>query len=62
MDIDFYACPAEEVSYPDSTFDVITVCQCIWYLKAEAIAGKSEEIILKHNPNRSSYGDTVHPH
>ena len=89
MDIEFYTCPAEEVSYPDNTFDVITVCQCIWYLNAEAIAGrfagmlkpggkllilymgwlpyedaiagKSEEIILKHNPNWSSYGDTVHP-
>lgn len=35
MDIDFYACPAEEVDYPDGTFDVITVCQCIWYLNAK---------------------------
>ena len=89
MDIDFYACPAEEVDYPDNTFDVITVCQCIWYLDAEIIAekfskmltsegkllilymgwlpyedkiaGKSEEIILKHNPDWSSYGDTVRP-
>ena len=89
MDIEFYACPAEEVDYPDNTFDVITICQCIWYLNAEEIsgkyakmlkpdgkililymgwlpyedpiAGKSEEIILKHNPNWTSYGDTVHP-
>ena len=89
MDIEFYACPAEEVDYPDDTFDVITVCQCIWYLDAKVIAerfarmlapggkllilymgwlpyedpvaGKSEEIILKYNPNWSSYGDTVHP-
>ena len=89
MDIEFYTCPAEEVNYKDNTFDVITVCQCIWYLDAKAIAGrfarmlkpggkllilymgwlpyedtiagKSEEIILKHNPNWSSYGDTVHP-
>ncbi|MBP5325100.1 MAG: methyltransferase domain-containing protein [Pseudobutyrivibrio sp.] len=35
MDIDFYTCPAEEVDYPDGTFDVITVCQCIWYLNAK---------------------------
>ena len=35
MDIDFHACPAEEVDYPDGTFDVITVCQCIWYLNAK---------------------------
>lgn len=89
MDIEFYVCPAEEVDYPDGTFDVITVCQCIWYLDAKVItgrfarmlkpggkllilymgwlpyedpiAGKSEEIILKHNPSWSSYGDTVHP-
>ena len=89
MDIEFYACPAEEVDYPDNTFDVITICHCIWYLNAEVIsgkyakmlkpdgkililymgwlpyedpiAGKSEEIILKHNPNWTSYGDTVHP-
>ena len=89
MDISFYVCPAEEVDYPEDTFDVITVCQCIWYLDAKVIAGKfahmlkpggkllilymgwlpyedpiagkSEEIILKHNPNWSSYGDTVHP-
>lgn len=89
MDIEFYACPAEEVNYGDNTFDVVTVCQCIWYLDAkviarnfkrmlkpggkllilymgwlpyeDAIAGKSEEIILKHNPDWSSYGDTVHP-
>ena len=89
MDIEFYACPAEDVEYPDNTFDVITICQCIWYLNAEVIsekyakmlkpdgkililymgwlpyedpiAGKSEEIILKHNPNWTSYGDTVHP-
>ena len=43
MDIVFYTCPAEEVTYEDE------------------IAGKSEEIILKHNPNWSSYGDTVRP-
>ena len=89
MDIEFYTCPAEEVNYQDDTFDVITVCQCIWYLDArvisgsfarmlkpggkllilymgwlpyeDTIAGKSEEIILKHNPDWSSYGDTVHP-
>ena len=89
MDIDFFACPAEDVEFSDGTFDVITACQCIWYLNAEviapkfarmlkpggeflilymgwlpyedAIAGKSEEIILKHNPNWSSYGDTVKP-
>lgn len=89
MDINFFTSRAEEVSFPDNTFDVITSCQCIWYFDhditapnfakmlkhggkflilymgwlpyEDKIAGKSEEIILKHNPNWTSYGDTVHP-
>jgi ubiquinone/menaquinone biosynthesis C-methylase UbiE len=31
MDIDFFASRAEDVSFPDNTFDVLTACQCIWY-------------------------------
>lgn len=31
MDIDYQAVPAEEVCFPDETFDVITACQCFWY-------------------------------
>ena len=89
MEIDFFTAKAEEVSFPDNTFDVITACQCIWYfdhdVTAESfakmlkpggsflilymgwlpyedpVAGKSEEIILKHNPDWNAYGDTVHP-
>lgn len=30
---DFFVYKAEEASFPDETFDVITACQCIWYLK-----------------------------
>lgn len=86
MNIDFYTCPAEEIDYPENTFDVITACQCIWYpnhkitapkfarimkpggkflilymgwLPYESeIAGKSEEIILKYNPDWTGCGDT----
>ena len=89
MDIDFFTSRAEEASFSDNTFDVITACQCIWYLGhditsetfakmlkpggnflilymgwlpyEDPIAGKSEEIILKHNPDWTAYGDTVHP-
>lgn len=89
MDIDFFASGAEEVSFPDNTFDVITACQCIWYFDHEKtsrsfagmlkpggkflilymgwlpyedpVAGKSEEIILKYNPDWTGGGDTVHP-
>lgn len=31
MDIDYYALPAEDIDFPDNTFDVITACQCFWY-------------------------------
>ncbi len=86
MDIDFRLCSAEDVEYPDKTFDVITACQCIWYLNhklvapklarllkpdgkflvlymgwlpfEDRIAGKSEEIILKYNPDWTGCGDT----
>ncbi|MBE6880124.1 MAG: class I SAM-dependent methyltransferase [Ruminococcaceae bacterium] len=89
MNIEFYACPAEEIDYPDNTFDTVTACQCIWYpdhrilapklariIKKggkflilymawlpyeDEIAGKSEEIILKHNPDWSSGGETRKP-
>ncbi len=89
MNIEFYACPAEEIDYPDNTFDTVTACQCIWYpdhkilapklariIKKggkflilymawlpyeDEIAGKSEEIILKHNPDWSSSGETRKP-
>ena len=89
MEIDFFTTGAEEISFPDQTFDVITACQCIWYFQhditapnfarmlktngrflilymgwlpyEDAVAGKSEEIILKHNPNWGGCGDTVHP-
>lgn len=89
MDIEFFTSKAEDVSFPDNTFDVITACQCIWYFNhditsktfakmlkpggkflilymgwlpyEDKIAGKSEDIILKHNPSWSSYGDKVHP-
>ncbi len=89
MDIEFFAARAEEVSFPENTFDVITACQCIWYfnhditapqfakmLKSggkflilymgwlpgeDAVAAKSEDIILKYNPTWTGGGDTVHP-
>ena len=32
-----------------------------WLPYEDPVAGKSEEIILKHNPDWTAYGDTVHP-
>lgn len=31
MQIDFFTCRAEDIDFPENTFDVITACQCIWY-------------------------------
>lgn len=89
MNIDFYACDAKDVEFEDSSLDVITACQCIWYLDhsttapkfarslkdsgsllilymgwlpfEDEIAGKSENLILKYNPQWTGCGDTVHP-
>jgi len=38
MDIDFFAAPAEEISFPSGTFDVITACQCFWYFDHKTVA------------------------
>ena len=38
MDIQFFASKAEDVSFPEETFDVITACQCIWYLNHDVTA------------------------
>lgn len=38
MDIPYIASPAEKLSFPDNTFDVITACQCFWYLDPEVIS------------------------
>lgn len=37
MDIDYYAMSAENISFADNSFDVITACQCFWYFDHEKI-------------------------
>lgn len=37
MDIDYLALSAEEINFPDKSFDVITACQCFWYFDHEKI-------------------------
>ena len=39
-DIDYLACAAEDVDFPDGTFDVITACQCFWYFDHERLVPK----------------------
>ena len=38
MDINFFTSKAEDISFPDNTFDVITACQCIWYINPDIAA------------------------
>lgn len=45
MDIDFFTCPAEEIDFPDNSFDVVTACQCIWYPDHKKLAPKLKNII-----------------
>lgn len=89
MKIDYYALPAENIAFPDHSFDVITACQCFWYFHHEQlmpkilhmlkpngrllvlymawlpfedpIAGASENLILKYNPDWSGAKETLHP-
>ena len=38
MDIDYRVCSAEQLDFPDGSFDVITACQCYWYFDHEKTA------------------------
>lgn len=40
MDIGYCAFSAEELDFPDHSFDVITACQCFWYFDHERIMPK----------------------
>lgn len=87
--IEYLAVPAEEVDFPDGSFDVVTACQCFWYFEHEklmpklyrllkpggsvlvlymawlpfedSIAGASERLVLKYNPQWSGAAETMHP-
>lgn len=45
MDIKFYHCPAEQIDFPDKTFDAVTACQCIWYPDHKILAPKLAKIL-----------------
>lgn len=40
MNIDYYVQSAENIDFPDDSFDVITACQCFWYFNHEQIMPK----------------------
>lgn len=37
MDISYYPLAAENIDFPDGSFDVITACQCFWYFNHEQV-------------------------
>lgn len=45
MNIDYYALSAEDIEFPDNTFDVITACQCFWYFDHEKIMPKFYQML-----------------
>ena len=48
MDIEYVIAPAEEIEFPDSTFDVVTACQCFMYFNKEIVLPKIHRM-LKNN-------------
>lgn len=89
MDITYQCVAAEDINYPEHSFDIITACQCFVYFKHEIlaeklynllrpggrlvilymawlpfedeIAGASEELILKYNPEWTGCKETRRP-
>ncbi len=47
MNIDFTVVSAENIDYPNETFDVITACQCFWYFDHEKVMPNLSRILKK---------------
>ena len=45
MDIDYQALPAEQIDFPDASFDVVTACQCFLYFDHETLLPKLRRIL-----------------
>ncbi|MBQ8960755.1 MAG: class I SAM-dependent methyltransferase [Ruminococcus sp.] len=45
MDIEFVVSPAEELSFPEGSFDVITACQCFFYFDYEKVIPKLASLL-----------------
>ncbi len=89
MDIKFIASPAENIDFPEKSFDIVTACQCFWYFDHNVlipkisqilkdngkliilymawlpfegkIAGESEKLVLRYNPDWTGAGETRKP-
>ena len=45
MDIDYVVASAEEIDFPDNTFDVITACQCFMYFDKTAVFANAHRML-----------------
>lgn len=45
MRIDFRVSSAENIDFPENSFDVITACQCFWYFKHEQLVPVFRKIL-----------------
>lgn len=50
MDIDFLTCAAEEMRFPDNTFDAVTACQCFIYFDKVRLLPVLTAILKKSCP------------
>lgn len=48
MNIEFIAKPAEELSFSEEAFDVVTACQCFWYFDHKKIMPIISRILRKN--------------
>ncbi len=48
MNIVYQTAAAEDVDFPDNTFDVITACQCFWYFDHDKIMPKLSRMLKKN--------------
>ncbi len=46
--ITYMVCPAEDIDFPDSYFDIITACQCFWYFDSKIIVDKIRHMIKQN--------------
>ena len=49
LNIEYFACPAEETGLEDNSFDFITAAQCFWYFDRDKIKSEIQRLL---KPNR----------
>lgn len=47
FDIKYLAVPTEKLSFTESTFDVVTACQCFWYFDHKTVAPILSDLLKK---------------